>query len=204
LADKMQSVPFSPGEAAQLVETLARAVHYAHQRGIIHRDVKPSNVLLTADGTPKITDFGLAKRLDRADLHHTQSGEILGTPAYMAPEQAQGRVHEIGPAADMFSLGALLYQCLTGRLPFQGGTPLDTLHQLLHEDPVPPRQLQPTVPPDLEAIVLQCLQKEPARRYASAEALADDLRSFREGRPIQAQPPSVWQRVRRWFRGGRP
>src|SRR5262249_10090233 len=159
-------------EAAQLVETLARAVHAAHQRGIIHRDLKPGNVLLTADGQPKITDFGLAKQLETAaeaaagaagidPTCRTRSGIILGTPSYMAPEQAAGKTRGIGPATDTYSLGAILYELLTGRPPFRAETSLDTLMLVASEEPVPPRRLDPKVPRDLETICLKCLEKEP-------------------------------------------
>jgi eukaryotic-like serine/threonine-protein kinase len=186
-------------EAARLVETLARAVHYLHQRGILHRDLKPNNVLLTADGTPKITDFGLAKVLD-ADISPSRSETLLGTPSYMAPEQASGDTKKVGASADIYSLGAILYELLTGRAPFQGATPLSILEQVRTQEPVPPRRLRRSVSPDLETICLKCLEKEPDKRYASAEALADDLHCFLEGQPVQARPVSVWQRLWRCAR----
>jgi tetratricopeptide (TPR) repeat protein/predicted Ser/Thr protein kinase len=181
-------------EAARLVETLARAVHAMHQRGILHRDLKPTNILLTADGTPKITDFGLAKLLD-ADSGLTRSETLLGTPSYMAPEQAAGETKKVGVPADVYSLGAILYELLTGRAPFQGATPLSTLLQVRNQEPVPPRRLRPSVSLDLETICLKCLEKDPGKRYPSAQALADDLHCFLEGRPIQARPVPVWQRL---------
>jgi serine/threonine-protein kinase len=197
LADKLRGVPQPPPAAAPLVETLAQAIHVAHQHGIVHRDLKPANVLLAADGTPRISDFGLAKQLGTGP-GQTQTGAILGTPSYMAPEQAGGRSRTLGPAADIYALGALLYEMLTGRPPFMGETALDTMQQVLNQEPVPPRQLQPKVPRDLETICLKCLSKEPARRYASALDLAEDLRRFRSGEPIQARPLGTLGRLARW------
>jgi WD40 repeat protein len=215
LAQRLDGTPRPAYPSAELVETLARAMHHAHEHGIVHRDLKPGNVLLTGDGTPKITDFGLAKRLARTaeqegspEQDPTRSGQILGTPSYMAPEQASrswggskdGPSAEISPAADVYSLGALLYQLLTGRPPFQGETDLDTLLQLLHDEPVRPTRLQPKCPRDLETICLKCLHKQPAHRYASALALADDLRRFRNGESIHAHPTPAWERARKWGR----
>jgi tetratricopeptide (TPR) repeat protein/predicted Ser/Thr protein kinase len=184
-------------QAAQLVETLARAMHVAHQHGVVHRDLKPANVLLMEDGTPKITDFGLAKQMDRT-TRMTQTGEVLGTPNYMAPEQATGKVRAIGPATDVYALGAMLYELLTGRPPFEAETAIETVRQVAFEDPVPPCRLQPSVPRALETICLTCLEKEPRRRYASAEALADDLLRFCAGERTRARPASPVQRVLRW------
>jgi WD40 repeat protein len=198
LAQKLQGTPLPPPETARLVETLARAVGAAHQRGIVHRDLKPANVLLTADSTPKVTDFGLAKKLDAAGP--TATGAILGTPSYMAPEQAENRGQPVGPAADVYALGAILYELLTGRPPFQAATPMDTIMQVMKAEPVPPRRLQPKLPRDLETVCLKCLQKEPTRRYASALALADDLERFRQGRPLTARPVGVAERGWRWCR----
>jgi serine/threonine protein kinase len=191
--------PSDPLEAVRLVETLARAVHAAHERGIIHRDLKPANILLTADGQPKITDFGLAKRLQE-DAGHTKSGSILGTPSYMAPEQAGAKNKTITPATDVYSLGAILYEMLTGRPPFKGAAPLETAILVLTEEPTPPRQLRSEISSDLEAITLKCLRKESGERYASALALADELRRFLRGEAILTKPAPVWTRVRRWAR----
>ncbi len=197
LAQKLDGTPLPPQQAARLVETLARAMHAAHQAGVVHRDLKPANVLLTSDGTPKITDFGLAKRLD-GDAGQTQSGAIMGTPSYMAPEQASGKSKEIGPAADTYALGAILYECLTGRPPFKASTPLDTVLQVVSDEPVPPRKLQSKTPRDLDTICLKCLQKAPGKRYATAAALAEDLRRFQAQEPIQARPVGRLERGVKW------
>jgi WD40 repeat protein/tRNA A-37 threonylcarbamoyl transferase component Bud32 len=199
LARKLADTPLTPTEAAALVEKLAGAMHLAHSRNVIHRDLKPANVLLLPDGTPKVTDFGLARLLD-ADDGQTRIGDVMGTPAYMAPEQAEGHSHRVGPAADTYALGAILYECLTGRPPFRGTSIGETLDQVRTREPVTPQLLQPAVPRDLATICLKCLRKEPAARYASAQYLADDLRRFREGRPILARPTPVWERLLRWSR----
>jgi serine/threonine-protein kinase len=187
LAQQLADGPLAPRRAAELVETLARAVQAAHEAGVIHRDLKPANVLLTADGTPKITDFGLAKRLD-GTIELTATGAIMGTASYMAPEQASGDSKRVGPAADVYALGAILYECLTGRPPFRAATQVDTFLQVLSDPPAPPSQLRPGVPADLDALCLRCLEKKPAQRCASAAELADALRRFLDGLPAQVQP----------------
>jgi hypothetical protein len=190
---RLQRGAFPPAEAARLVRTLARAVEAAHRQGVIHRDLKPANVLLAADGTPKIADFGLAKILDEAG--QTQTGDVMGTASYMAPEQARGEARSAGPAADVYALGAILYALLTGRPPFQGANRLATLEQVRTLPPLPPRQRQPGCPRDLEAICLTCLEKAPGRRYAGAENLAEDLERFLAGELTRARPPALWRRA---------
>jgi tetratricopeptide (TPR) repeat protein len=198
LAQKLKHNPLPPVEAARLVELLTRGVQAAHDAKLIHRDLKPANVLLGADGTPKVTDFGLAKRLD--EVGQTWSGAVMGTPAYMPPEQAQGKTDAIGPAADVYALGAILYECLTGRPPFKAATVIETIRQVLDDEPVPVRQLQPKVPRDLETICHKCLQKEQARRYASAHELGEDLRRLQNGEPIRARPVGFAERAAKWAR----
>jgi serine/threonine protein kinase len=223
LARKLAAAPMEPRQAAALVEAVARAVAAAHRAGIVHRDLKPANILLqmmndecgmrnekagAIQGSsfiihhssfiiPKVSDFGLAKLLTSDAAEQTRSGAILGTPSYVAPEQLNGAV---GPAADVYSLGAILYECLTGRPPFRAATVLETLELVRSREPVPPRQLRPGVPADLETVCLKCLEKESGRRYATAEGLADDLRCFGEGRPVVARPVSRPERLRRWAR----
>jgi tetratricopeptide (TPR) repeat protein len=195
----LRGAPQPPRRAASLAETLARAVHEAHRRGVVHRDLKPANVLLTADGAPKVTDFGLAKRID-GQAGQTRHGEILGTPSYMAPEQARGDNASVGPRTDVYALGAILYELLTGRPPFCGETVWDTLEQVVRREPAPPRQLAPRAPRDLETICLKCLRKEPARRYGSGAEMADDLRRFLNGEPVRARPASAVERAWKWAR----
>jgi serine/threonine protein kinase/tetratricopeptide (TPR) repeat protein len=197
LAHRLEGKPQPPKEAARLMEALARGMACAHQQGVIHRDLKPANVLLTGDGVPKITDFGLAKRLE-SDSSQTRTGTLMGTPSYMAPEQAAGRTREVGPLSDQYALGAMLYEMLTGRPPLVGTTIAETLDLVQNKEPLPPSRLQPGVARDLETICLKCLQKEPAKRYDSTEALADDLARFRAGEPIQARPVSRAEQAWRW------
>ena len=197
LSKKISRDPQPPRYSAEIVESLARAMQYAHDRGIVHRDLKPANVLLTEDGIPKITDFGLAKELE-ADSGQTQAGQVLGTPSYMAPEQALGDVERVGAPADVYALGATLYDLLTGRPPFAGTSVLDTLELVRTREPVPPSALAGKIPRDLETITLKCLQKEIGRRYESAGALADDLRRFLNDQPILARPVSSLEKTWRW------
>ena len=194
LRDKLAGMPLPPREAATLTETLARAMDAVHQLGVIHRDLKPGNVLLTNTGIAKISDFGLAKQLGE-DSGQTHTGQILGTPSYMAPEQAAGNVQTVGAPADIYALGGMLYEMLTGGPPFKAASVLDTLEQVRTQEAVPPGLLQPKTPRDLDTICLKCLQKDPAKRYASAAELADDLRRWLAGEPILARPVSLLDRT---------
>jgi hypothetical protein len=206
LAHLTRNGPLPIQRAAQYLRTVASAVHFAHERGILHRDLKPSNVLIDANDQPRVTDFGLAKRFGSASSlspEHstlTLSGQVLGSPAFIPPEQASGQRGRIGRRSDVYALGAILYQLLTGRPPFGGEALADTLRQVLDEEPLGLRRLNPTVPLELETICLKCLEKEPDRRYPTAQALAEELGRFLEQRPILAQPIGVTQRVWRWCR----
>jgi len=199
LADRVKDGPLPAKEAARVVEALARGLNTAHQAGIVHRDLKPANVLMTRDGTPKVTDFGLAKRVEGGS-GLTQTGTILGTPSYMAPEQATGEGKRVGPTADIYAMGAILYELLTGRPPFRAASPLDTILLVIHADPVPPRQVNLAMPRDLETIALKCLSKEPGKRYGSAQGLAEDLRRWSADEPIAARPVGRGERAWRWVR----
>ncbi|HZY86420.1 MAG TPA: tetratricopeptide repeat protein, partial [Gemmataceae bacterium] len=199
LTQKQSGMPQPAAQAAALLATLAEAIHVAHQKGIVHRDLTPTNILLTADGTPKITDFGLARLAD-SGAGLTITGVPVGTPSYMAPEQCQGQWHSIGPATDVYALGAIFYELLTGRPPFRAETAAETLRQVVSQDPVPPSRLNAAVPRDPETICLKCLEKDPQRRYANAAALAEDLHRFLRGEPTLARPVGHLGRGLRWVR----
>jgi len=204
LAQRVLKGVLPPRVAAEFTKQVALAISYAHIEGVIHRDLKPANVLIDREGQARVTDFGLAKRVATekdalsASAQHTVTGQILGTPSYMAPEQAAGNSRQIGPLADVYSLGAILYCLLTGRPPFQAAMPVDTLFQVLDQEPVSPRQLNASVPRDLETICLKCLQKEPRKRYASAQEMVDELERFLKGEPIKALPVGSAERLWRW------
>jgi WD40 repeat protein/tRNA A-37 threonylcarbamoyl transferase component Bud32 len=199
LAQRLNRKPQPPADAVRILEALAEGMHLAHSRNVVHRDLKPANVLMTSDGVPKISDFGLARQLD-VESGQTQTGAVLGTPAYMAPEQASGQAHAAGPAADVYALGAILYEALTGRPPFAGKSLVQILELVRTVDPIPPRRLQPQLSRDLETICLKCLNKEPEKRYASALELAEDLRRYRANEPIRARTTGRMERVAKWVK----
>jgi tRNA A-37 threonylcarbamoyl transferase component Bud32 len=200
LAELVRDHPLPPRQAVRYVRVIAEAVHFAHGRGVLHRDLKPSNVLIDAQGEPRVTDFGLAKRIDR-DASLTATGAVVGTPSYMPPEQASGKRGRLGPASDVYALGAVLYELVTGRPPFRAATAMDTLLQVLEAEPASPRLLNPAISRDLETVILKCLAKDPARRYASAGELGEDLQALLDGRPVRAGgalvPQGETQPVRR-------
>ena len=199
LAALVRDHPLPAETAARHVKTAAEAIHYAHRQGFLHRDLKPSNILIDEANQPRITDFGLAKRMD-SDSRLTITGAVLGTPSYMSPEQAAGKSDQVGPASEVYSLGAILYELLTRRPPFQAATPLDTVLLVLNSEPVSPRLLAPRLNRDLETISLKCLEKERRRRYQSAQELADDLDRYLNGKPILARPINRVNRAWRWCR----
>ncbi len=199
LADVIQAGPLPVRKAAEYMKTIAEAVHFAHQRGTLHRDLKPQNVLIDADNQPQITDFGLAKRVS-GDSGLTATGAVLGTPSYMSPEQASGRPADMGPHSDVYSLGAMLYELLTGRPPFCAASAVATLRQVTDNPPTAPHRLKDDLPQDIETICLKCLEKSPHARYHSARELADELGRFLNHQPIQAKPASAVRRVETWLR----
>jgi serine/threonine protein kinase len=198
LADKIAQSPLPPRESARLLQVITKAISYAHQRGVVHRDLKPANIILDMNGQPKVTDFGLAKRIE-VDSSLTGTFQLLGTPSYMAPEQASGKTSEVGTLADVYALGAILYCLLTGRPPFHSANRMDTLRQVLDNDPIPLRQLNPSIPMDLESICMKCLEKNPNRRYRSAIALDKELALYLEGQPITAQPLDSLTLGAKWY-----
>ncbi|MFI5460795.1 MAG: protein kinase [Isosphaerales bacterium] len=199
LSQRLAEGPLPSREAAELIRRVSEAIEYAHGRGVIHRDLKPANILLDQNGNPRVTDFGLAKKV-QGDSGLTGSGQIMGTPSYMPPEQAGGKRGEVGPAADVYALGATLYALVTGRPPFQAATPMDTVIQVISDEPVPPRRLNASVPLDLETICLKCLEKEQGKRYVSAAALAEDLGRYLAGEPIVARPVGQTERMVKWVK----
>lgn len=199
LAERLQHGPLPVENAARCVMIVAQAIGRLHARGIVHRDLKPSNILLDEADLPCVTDFGLAKMLASGGPA-TRTGAIVGTPSYMAPEQAAGNLAEVGPLSDVYSLGAILFELLTGRPPFDETNPLDTLVQVLEGEPASPSQIRPDVPRDLELICLKCLEKSPENRYQSAEALAEDLERYLQGEPVEARRLGAWTRLFRWAR----
>jgi serine/threonine-protein kinase len=199
LAERISQGPMETADIVRLMVATARAIDELHRHGIVHRDLKPSNILLDADGNPHVTDFGLAKMFE-GDVARTATGVIAGTPSYMSPEQAAGHGDQVGPASDIYSLGAMLYELLTGRPPFREPTPVETVMHVLSREPVLPRRLNRRVPRLLEQICLKCLAKTPEARYESAGALANDLERFAKGEPLEAKMPGVVERLRRWGR----
>jgi tRNA A-37 threonylcarbamoyl transferase component Bud32 len=197
LAKRLAHGPLPSKKAARIMVTVAQALHYAHQQGILHRDLKPSNILIDANDEPYVTDFGLAKRLDADATHKTETGAILGTPSYMSPEQAAGKIREIGACCDVYGMGALLYELLTGRPPFRSETHLDTLMHVMYSEPVPPRLLNPKIDHDLETICLKCLEKDQHKRYPNAEELAKDLFRYLNGESISARSFNMFDRIGR-------
>jgi serine/threonine-protein kinase len=200
LREKLADGPLPPRQAAELLETLAQVVAFVHRQGFLHRDLKPGNVRFTADGTPKLEDFSLACPSPFPADHGEQEGSVVGTPSYMAPEQARGRRGDLGPATDVYGLGAVLYEALTGRPPFRGASAIETIQQLLSMPVTPPTQVNRPVPRDLEAICLKCLRHEPGERYADAGELAQDLRRFLKDEPITARRVGAVERLRKWAR----
>ena len=199
LAQVCGGQPVAAQQAAEWLKTIAEAVQFAHQRGVLHRDLKPQNILVDAEGRPHVTDFGLAKDL-HGDSGVTQTGAVMGSPSYMAPEQARGRNDLFGPASDVYSLGAVLYELLTGRAPFRGGSAMETLHRVANDEPARPRSLNQNAPADLETICLKCLEKDPLRRYPTARALAEDVGRFLAGDPVEARPAGAVRRAVSWAR----
>jgi serine/threonine-protein kinase len=200
LSDRFRDIPMNVKEAATTVAALARAMQVAHENGILHRDLKPANILISDDGTPKITDFGLAKLKVDDDQNQTRTGTVMGTPCYMSPEQAQGRTSELSGATDQYSLGAILYACLSGRPPFMAASTIDTLTEVINKEPIPLGQLSESIPKDLETICLKCLEKDSEKRYSSCGELADDLQRFINDEPILARPISSIEKGWRWCR----
>ena len=196
LKDSLSNGPMAPRDAAETVRKIATAVAYAHDRGVVHRDLKPANVLIDEANVPKVTDFGLAKLRGSPEL--TSTGQVMGTPNYMAPEQATGETSKVNTASDIYALGAILYATLTGRPPFQASNPIDTIRQVVEMEPIAPSQLNPEIPRDLDTICLKCLEKDPLRRYPSAEAMAGDLIRWMDGFPILAKPTHFFTRCAKW------